>query len=72
MVNPQIQSLFYPVYFFALHKGNALYCKESPVIFFPALSHTFVEIDHEIISMTFLLPSAWLIQEWLLSVTSTG
>ena len=36
----------------------------------PAWSHTLVEIDHEIISMVILLPSAKLIQEGLLSVTS--
>ena len=35
----------------------------------PARSHTFVEIDHEIISTVILLPSAD-IQEGLLSVTS--
>ena len=33
----------------------------------PTRSHTFVEIDHEIISMVILLPSADL---WLLSATS--
>ena len=37
----------------------------------PARSHTFVEIDHEIISIVILLPSAeCIIQEGLLSVTS--
>ena len=37
----------------------------------PARSHTFVEIDHEIISTVILLPSAVrLIQEGLLSDTS--
>ena len=36
----------------------------------PALSHTFMEIDREIISMVILLPSRWIIQEGLLSVTS--
>ena len=37
----------------------------------PARSHTFVEIDHEIISMVILLPFAeCIIQEGLLSVTS--
>ena len=37
----------------------------------PAQSHTFVEIDHEIISTVIFLPSAeWIIQEGLLSVTS--
>ena len=36
----------------------------------PARSHTFVEIDHEIISTVILLPSAVFIQEGLLSVTS--
>ena len=37
----------------------------------PARSHTFVEIDHEIISTVILLPSAEsLIHEGLLSVTS--
>ena len=34
----------------------------------PARSHTYIEIDHEIISMVILL--LWLIQEGLLSVTS--
>ena len=34
-----------------------------------ARSHTFVEIDHEIISTVILLPSAEIIQEGLLSVT---
>ena len=34
----------------------------------PARSHTFVEIDHEIVSTVILLPP--LIQEGLLSVTS--
>ena len=36
----------------------------------PVRSHTFVEIDHEIISTAILLPSADFIQEGLLSVTS--
>ena len=37
----------------------------------PARSHTFVEIDHEIIFKVILLPFAVrIIQEWLLSVTS--
>ena len=37
----------------------------------PARCHTFMEIDHEIISMVILLPSAvQIIQEGLLSVTS--
>ena len=36
----------------------------------PARSHTFVEIDHEIISTVILLPFRWIIQEGLLSVTS--
>ena len=36
----------------------------------PARSHTFVEIDHEIISTVILLPSAEFIHEGLLSVTS--
>ena len=36
----------------------------------PARSHTFVEIDHEIVSTIILLPSAEIIQEGLLSVTS--
>ena len=37
----------------------------------PARSHTFVEIDHEILSTVILLPSTeWFIQEGLLSVTS--
>ena len=36
----------------------------------PVRSHTFVEIDHEIISTVILLPSADFIQEGLLSVTS--
>ena len=37
----------------------------------PARSYTFLEIDHEIISMIILLPSAVrIIQEGLLSVTS--
>ena len=37
----------------------------------PARSHTFVEIDHEIISTVILLPSAErIIHEGLLSVTS--
>ena len=37
----------------------------------PVRSHTFVEIDHEMISMVILLPSAdAFIQEGLLSVTS--
>ena len=34
----------------------------------PARSHTFIEIDHEIISTVILLH--WIIQEGLLSVTS--
>ena len=37
-------------------------------ILIPAGSHTFVEIDHEIVSMVILLTQ--LIQEGLLSVTS--
>ena len=36
----------------------------------PAWSHTFVEIDHEIISTVFLLPSADSFKKGLLSVTS--
>ena len=36
----------------------------------PALSHTFVEVDHEIISTVILLLPLILIQEGLLSVTS--
>ena len=36
----------------------------------PVRSHTFVEIDHEIISAVILLPSADFIQEGLLSFTS--
>ena len=36
----------------------------------PAQSHTFVEIDREIISTVILLPFAEIIQEGLLSVTS--
>ena len=36
----------------------------------PVQSHTFVEIDREIISTVILLPSADFIQEGLLSVTS--
>ena len=36
----------------------------------PVWSHSFVEIDYEIISKIILLPSAELIQEGLLSVTS--
>ena len=36
----------------------------------PVRSHTFVEIDHGIISTVILLPSADFIQEGLLSVTS--
>ena len=36
----------------------------------PVRSHTFVEIDREIISTVILLPSADFIQEGLLSVTS--
>ena len=36
----------------------------------PVRSHTFLEIDHEIISTVILLPSADFIQEGLLSVTS--
>ena len=36
----------------------------------PAQSHTFVEIDHEIISMVILLPT--LIQEGLLSPDEVG
>ena len=35
----------------------------------PAQSHTFVEIDHEIISMVIFLPYAEIIQEVPLSVT---
>ena len=31
---------------------------ETPIMVFPARSHTFVEIDHEIISTAILLPSA--------------
>ena len=38
------------------------------MILIPARSHTFVEIDHEIVSMVILLTQ--LIQEGLLSVTS--
>ena len=33
-------------------------CRSSGHKFDPARSHTFVEIDHEIISMAILLPSA--------------
>ena len=36
----------------------------------PARSHTFVEIDHEIISTAILLPSAESFKNGLLSVTS--
>ena len=36
----------------------------------PARSHTFVEIDHEIISMVILLPYAESFNEGCLSVTS--
>ena len=36
----------------------------------PARSHTFVEIDHEIISTVILLPSAESFKKGLLSVTS--
>ena len=36
----------------------------------PARSHTFVEIDHEIISTVILLPSAESFMKGLLSVTS--
>ena len=36
----------------------------------PALSHTFVEIDHEIISKVILLPSPELFKKGFLSVTS--
>ena len=43
---------------------------EDPGVVFliPVRCHTFVELDHEIVSMAILLPS--LVQEGLLSVTS--
>ena len=46
-------------------------CRSRVASLFPVRSHTFVEIDHEMISTAILLPSAdSFIQEGLLSVTS--
>ena len=45
-------------------------CNPGVASSIPARSHTFVEIDHEIISTVILLPSADSFQEGLLSVTS--
>ena len=46
-------------------------CRSRGASSIPARSHTFVEIDHEIISMVILPPSTeWIIQEGFLSVTS--
>ena len=47
--------------------GNAFDCRSRDSKFDPAKSHTFVEIDHEIISTVILLLP--LIQEGMLSVT---
>ena len=45
-------------------------CNPGVASSFPALSHTFVEIDHEIISTVILLPSADSFKKGCLSVTS--
>ena len=47
--------------------GSKSNCRSKGCEFPPSLSHTFVDIDHEIISMVILLLP--LIQEGLLSVT---
>ena len=55
--------------------GNVLTTDAHPGVAssIPAWSHTFVEIDHEIISTVILLPSAdSLIHEGLLSARITG
>ena len=52
---------------FHLHGDSILKMILQPLAWSMVRSHTFIKINHEIISTAILLPSAY---EWLLSVTS--